>query len=58
MTIIYVGTTEAASRLHLSPQRVRKLALEGRIKGAYKDCGATVWLELEPNIPLEMNCFA
>ncbi|MGB5594328.1 MAG: DNA-binding protein, partial [Crocosphaera sp.] len=22
-----------------------------------KHCGATVWLELEPNIALEMNCF-
>ena len=37
MFSIYVSTTEAASRLHLSPQRVRKLAIEGRIKGAFKE---------------------
>jgi hypothetical protein len=36
-TTIYVGTTEAASRLHLSPQRVRKLLAEGRIEGAVKE---------------------
>lgn len=35
--IIYIGTTEAAFRLHLSCQRVRKLLGEGRIEGAYKD---------------------
>lgn len=35
-TNIYLGTTEAAFRLHLSCQRVRKLAIEGRIEGAFK----------------------
>jgi hypothetical protein len=37
MDTIYVGTTEAAFLLHLSPQRVRKLLAEGRIEGAVKD---------------------
>ena len=37
MNMTYIGTTEAASLLQLSPQRVRKLALEGRIKGAVKN---------------------
>ena len=145
MSNTHIGTSKAASRLHLSPQRVRKLAIEGRIEGAFKEglrwripvfngmprisckdkgpkgrwrkrkqkvmtfihvnqtelrynrknktenpviavkmgstsvlcnevkipgfgrliydpknkkhCGATVWLELESNIPLEINCF-
>ena len=33
----YIGTTQAACRLHLSVQRVRKLAIEGRIEGAFKE---------------------
>ena len=33
----YVGTTQAACRLHLSVQRVRKLAIDGRIEGAFKE---------------------
>ncbi|MGK7940484.1 MAG: DNA-binding protein [Crocosphaera sp.] len=33
----YIGTTQAACRLHLSVQRVRKLAIDGRIKGAFKE---------------------
>jgi excisionase family DNA binding protein len=37
MDTIYVGTTEAASLLHLSSQRVRKLLAEGRIEGAVKE---------------------
>ncbi|MEA5536257.1 helix-turn-helix domain-containing protein [Crocosphaera sp. XPORK-15E] len=37
MNSMYIGTTEAAFRLHLSPQRVRKLAIEGRIEGAFKE---------------------
>ncbi|MGK7881690.1 MAG: DNA-binding protein [Crocosphaera sp.] len=39
MTITYIGTTKAACRLHLSIQRVRKLAMDGRIEGAYKENG-------------------
>ncbi|MEL4897395.1 DNA-binding protein [Crocosphaera sp. Alani8] len=35
----YIGTTQAAFRLHLSVQRVRKLAIEGRIKGAFREGG-------------------
>ncbi len=34
-----IGTTQAACRLHLSVQRVRKLAIDGRIEGAYKENG-------------------
>ena len=37
MDIVYIGTTEAACLLQISPQRVRKLALEGRITGAFKE---------------------
>ena len=33
----YIGTTQAACRLHLSVQRVRKLAIDGRIEGAFKE---------------------
>lgn len=33
----YIGTKQAACRLHLSVQRVRKLAIEGRIEGAFKE---------------------
>ena len=39
MTITYIGTTKAACRLHLSIQRVRKLAIDGRIEGAYTKNG-------------------
>ncbi|MGK7880419.1 MAG: helix-turn-helix domain-containing protein [Crocosphaera sp.] len=35
----YIGTKQAASRLHLSVQRVRKLAIDGRIRGAFKERG-------------------
>ena len=34
-----IGTTQAACRLHLSVQRVRKLAIDGRLEGAYKENG-------------------
>ncbi|MEA5536564.1 DNA-binding protein [Crocosphaera sp. XPORK-15E] len=37
MSNLYIGTTQAAFRLQLSPQRVRKLAIEGRIEGAVKE---------------------
>lgn len=37
MSITYIGTTQAACRLHLSVQRVRKLAIDGRIEGAFKE---------------------
>lgn len=33
---MYVHTTEAASRLGISPRRLRQLLQQGRIKGAYK----------------------
>ena len=32
----YIGTKQAACRLHLSVQRVRKLAIDGRNEGAFK----------------------
>ena len=32
----YIGTTEAAYLMKVTPQRVRKLLRDGRIKGAYK----------------------
>ena len=37
MSETYIGTTQAACRLHLSIQRVRKLAIDGRIEGAFKE---------------------
>ncbi len=37
MSKTYIGTTQAACRLHLSVQRVRKLAMDGRIEGAFKE---------------------
>ena len=37
MSETYIGTTQAACRLHLSVQRVRKLAVDGRIEGAFKE---------------------
>ncbi len=37
MSETYIGTTQAACRLHLSVQRVRKLAIDGRIEGAFKE---------------------
>ncbi len=37
MAKTYIGTTQAACRLHLSVQRVRKLAIDGRIEGAFKE---------------------
>ena len=37
MSTTYIGTTQAACRLHLSVQRVRKLAIDGRIEGAFKE---------------------
>jgi hypothetical protein len=33
----FIQTTQAAFLLNLSPQRVRKLLSQGRIKGAFKD---------------------
>ncbi|MGK7882375.1 MAG: DNA-binding protein [Crocosphaera sp.] len=39
MSETHIGTTQAACRLHLSVQRVRKLAIDGRIEGAYKENG-------------------
>ena len=39
MSETYIGTTQAACRLHLSVQRVRKLAVDGRIEGAFKEGG-------------------
>ncbi|MGK7939020.1 MAG: DNA-binding protein [Crocosphaera sp.] len=37
MAKTYIGTTQAACRLHLSVQRVRQLAIDGRIEGAFKE---------------------
>ena len=39
MSETYIGTTQAACRLHLSVQRVRKLPIDGRIEGAFKENG-------------------
>ena len=39
MSETYIGTTQAACRLHLSVQRVRKLAIDGRFEGAFKENG-------------------
>jgi hypothetical protein len=39
---MYVGVTEAASVLGISPRRLRKILSEGRVKGARKS--GSIWI--------------